>query len=229
MPVISRTKIQKLGGPTMDALVVGQSLSGRIILNITKDILFSYWKTDGSATVEEGISGAKCYRVTHEPHILHWKAKIHIRTEKTVRSVIRRFIHGAASDVEQAGAVVTAAGGTIVVAGGVVAASGAAVPPSVPATATAGASIATFGGIVSGIGGILWGGAAFVKWLVKDKTTVDVTDKHDSGTKNFESVKVEQIECLPDHTYTSISLPKSKSASEAENDAVVEVLGELGF
>jgi hypothetical protein len=215
MPVISRTKIGHVGGSTMDALVVGESFSGRITIKTTKDIVFSYSTTDGTTTTEEGASGKNCYRVTHEPHTLHWKAKIHTRTEKTVRSVVKRFIHGVASDIENAGAVVTAAGGAIALYGVV--------------TGPAETAVGPVGLAVAGIGSVLWGAGAFVRYLSEDETTVTETDKDDSGTKDFESVDVVQIECLPNHTYSAISLPTPKSASEAENEAVVQVLTALGF
>jgi len=187
---------------------------------VTKEILLSHTRIDGTATTEEGSSGGLCYRITRQSHTLRWSAQIDTHTEVTESGPVRFTINHVAKTIEIAGATGTILGGAIFVVGLFVDSTVIGLPAGLTLNGI-GAGIATFSGIFWALGGI-------VNYFSGPETTITNERTTERGSKNFDSATVEAFECLPGTTYTSVNVPSDpQSPEEAEDACIIDVLNSL--
>lgn len=214
MPVLTLTKNQTVTGSDLSAIVVGETLAGTVNVQITKNIVFGYDVTDNGSTTEDIASEGACYVVTRHQYTLNWWATITETDVKTVTSIFKSVAESVGGFLEATGSTIAGIGGSLALWGGIS-------PPTAPVTAGTGGLIAAGGGLVAGVG-------KGIDYLASGNTTTTTTTTYPkSGSADFESVAVERVECLPEHTYSSSVLPTAVSYDQALTAAIASATGNL--
>jgi hypothetical protein len=206
MGVLQLNKSQTVSGSNLSAIFVGETFAGNVSVQITKSIVFSYDVAEGNPTTEDAASEGACYVITRQQFTLNWSATITETDVKTVTSLVTIVAQSVGGFLEKAGASIAGVGGAL-------AFWGMASPPTAPVTTGTGGLIAAGGAVVAGVG-------KGIDFLASSEVTTTTRTYPKSGSLDFATVGVEQVECLPEHTYSSSAIPDVVTYNQALSAAI---------